>query len=132
MEKRIVSNIGDDIIITNSMNNYFVKKTSKPDKTIKLIEIFELVLNKYIESFDSAKCVLNINYVKANIQNLLKLILYNALIHKFNKINSSNTEIINFTLDVEVNNLFIGLEMLKCNHLIGFLKQFNEFIRFNI
>jgi hypothetical protein len=132
MEKRIVSNIGDDIIITNSMNNYFVKKKAKSNKTIKLIEIFELVLNKYIESFDSAKYIFNINYTKVNIQNLLKLILYNYLINKFSKINASNTETISFSLDVEVNNLFISLEMLEFNHLIGFLKQFSEFIRFNI
>lgn len=134
MEKRLVSNIGDDIITINSMNNYFIKrsnklaKSAKSVKTIKLVEIFDLVLNKYIESFDSAKYIFNINYTKSNIQNLLKLLLYNALVHKFNKINASNMETISFNLDTEVNNLFIGLETLEFNHLIGFLRQFDEFV----
>jgi hypothetical protein len=135
MEKRLVSNIGDDIITINSMNNYFIKRSAKSVKsvkTIKLVEVFDLVLNKYIESFDSAKYIFNINYVKANIQNLLKLILYNALVHKFSKINASNTETISFDLKTETNNLFTSLEMFEFNHLIGFLKQFDEFIRYNL
>lgn len=136
MEKRFVSNIGDDIINTNIMNNYFYtimeksvdkfKKQSKSTSTIKLIQVFDLLIKQYIQSYDSAKYIFLINYTKANIQNLLKLILYNIISTKY-KINASNTEIINYTFNKEVNQLYNNLVLLEMNHLIAFIKQFETY-----
>lgn len=131
MEKRFVSNIGDDIIKTNSMNNYFFTLSIKKTQTnsIKLVQVFDLLIKEYIKSYDSAKYIFNINYTKINIQNLLKLILYNTLTNKFsNKINASNNELINFTLDKQVDQLYSNLILLDMNHLVGFIKQFEIFI----
>lgn len=132
MEKRIVSNIGDDIIKTNIMNNYFYTisiqtNSVKSEKIIKLVQVFDLIIKQYIDSYDSAKHIFAINYTKANIQNLLKLILYNIILTKY-KINASNTEIINYTLNTEVKELYNNLVLFEMNYLIEFIKQFEFYV----
>ena len=102
------------------------KKQSKSTSTIKLIQVFDLLIKQYIQSYDSAKYIFLINYTKANIQNLLKLILYNIISTKY-KINASNTEIINYTFNKEVNQLYNNLVLLEMNHLIAFIKQFETY-----
>ena len=89
MERRNVTNIGDDLVIINKMNNYFyfINKANKnteqtlnkiltitntklnEDKSdyyyrISMLKTFEIIIKDYIDSFDTLKFVLNINYIK--------------------------------------------------------------------
>jgi len=127
MEKRLVSNIGDDIIISNEMNNYFFVK-EKGLETIKLNQIFDLSIKQYTDSFESSKSIFKINYIKQNIQNLLKLILYNHICNKYT-INATKSVKINYNLTKNVLLMYKNLKILKLYHLLNFIKQYEKYIK---
>jgi hypothetical protein len=147
MEKRLVSNIGDDIIIINMMNNYWIninnsnqlknnqlknnQLTNNQSIKSKLNNIFELLLKDFIESFDYVKYIFNINYSKTNIQNILKLITYDIILSKYN-VNSSNNEIVTYNLENNIKLLFDGLKMFELNYLINFLKKFQSYAKIKL
>jgi hypothetical protein len=139
MEKRLVSNIGDDIIKTNMMNNYWINiktklnkstnLTKSSDKIIKtnMNKIFELILKEFIESYDTAKYIFSINYIKSNLQNILKLLTYNKILIN-NKVNASNIEIVDYNFNNNIKEMFENLKILEFNHLLEFIQKFQTFI----
>jgi len=152
MEKRNVTNIGDDLIIINQMNNYFyyINKSnaktgyiierldlhSPSDKTdyfhkISLIKTYEIMIKDFIDSFDNPKLVLNINYLKTNLLNLLKTIVY-SIVLKYYRVKSSNTEVVDYDLESNVYLIKQGLEILDMNHLLEFVHKFYEYVNMKL
>ena len=127
MEKRLISNIGDDLVITNMMNNYWISLSTSKDKLKHLNKLFDSLLKDYIDSFDSAKYIFNINYSKSNIHALLKLITYDLILLTYT-VNASNSEVVDYKLTKQTNELFDALKLFELNHLIGFIKQFQQFV----
>lgn len=147
MEKRDVTNIGDDLIIINQMNNYFyyinksntktvhiinkLKLYTPPDKTdfyhkISMIKTYEIIVKDFIDSFDGPKLILNINYLKTNLLNLLKTIVY-SIILKHYKVKSSKTSIVEYNLESNIILIKQGLEVLNLNHLLELINKFYDF-----
>jgi hypothetical protein len=150
MEKRSVTNIGDDLVIINQMNNYFyfINKTTKSNKyiidkinpkqsdeittnldyyhKINLIKTYELILRDFIESYPSISNIININYVKTNMLNLFKTLVY-SIILKYYRVKSSNVSVVDYDIESNIQNIFSGLEILNLNHLLELAKKFYEF-----
>jgi hypothetical protein len=146
-------NIGDDLIIINMMNNYFyyinksnkqtentlnkilistkVDTSSHSDKPdyyyrVSLIKTYDIIIKDYIDSFDSIKFIININYIKTNILNLLRTVVYVIILDNY-KVKASNTQ----TIDYKINNNYMqiidSLQILELNYLLELVKNFYEF-----
>lgn len=151
MEKRNVTNIGDDLIIINKMNNYFyyVNKSNTNteiilDKILKatdtkpnleskdyyykinMIRTYDIIINDFIESYDSVRFILGINYIKTNILNLFRTIVY-VIILKNYKVKASNKEDINYDLDSKFDLIKQGLKAIDLNYLLDLIVKFYEF-----
>ena len=151
MEKRNVTNIGDDLIIINKMNNYFyyVNKSNTNteiilDKILKatvtkpnleskdyyykinMIRTYDIIINDFIESYDSVRFILGINYIKTNILNLFRTIVY-VIILKNYKVKASNKEDINYDLDSKFDLIKQGLKAIDLNYLLDLIIKFYEF-----
>jgi hypothetical protein len=148
MEKRSVTNIGDDLIIINKMNNYFyyINKSNtktihiidklglhtpedKPDfyHRISLIKTYEIIVKDFMDSFDGPKLIVSINYLKTNILNLFKIIIY-SIILKYYKTKASNTEIVEYDLESNIALIRQGLEVLNLNHLLELIDKFYSYV----
>jgi hypothetical protein len=148
MEKRNVTNIGDDLIIINQMNNYFYyinKSNAKteyiidklnlytpPDKAdfyhrISMIKTYEIIIRDFSDSFDYAKLILNINYLKTNLLNLFKTIVY-SIVLKYYKVKASNTDVVEYNLESNIGLIRQGFETLDLNHLLEFVNKFYEYV----
>jgi hypothetical protein len=151
MERRNVTNIGDDLIIINKMNNYFyfinksnvkteitlnkILKTSNTklnlDKSnyfykVSMIKTYEIIIKDYIESFNSVKFILNINYIKTNILNLLKTIIYVIILQNY-KVKASNVETIDYNLNDNYLSIINSLDVLELNYLLELVNNFYNF-----
>jgi len=150
MEKRGVTNIGDDLVIINQMNNYFyyINKNTESNKyiidkiiltqseeismnlgyfhKINLIKTHELILKDFIESYDNLKNIISINYIKTNIINLFRTLTY-SIILKYYRIKSSNVTVIDYDLESNIKNIFSSLEILDLNHLLDLTMKFYDY-----
>ena len=129
LERRNITNIGDDLILINMMNNYFyyINKSNTNTKItldkilhttntkinldksdfyykVSMIKTYEIIIKDYIDSFDSIKIILSINYIKTNILNLLKTIVYVIILQNY-KVKASNTEIFDYNLNYNYNQI---------------------------
>ncbi len=152
MERRSVTNIGDDLTLINRMNNYFyyIKKSNtntnevlndlldlmqtepnldKPEfyYKISMIKTFELMISNYTESYDVVKNILKINYIKTNILNLLKTLTYIIILRHY-KVKASNTEIVDYDLESNYKNITSGIDILGLGYLSQMITKYVEFI----
>lgn len=125
LEKRYVSNIGDDKVILDSINNHFYYLSSTVK--INLIKSYDIILNDYKTINVSASNLLNINFIKSNINNLLKLIVY-SIILKYYKVYVSNDKLINYNLNNRFKSLSKDLELIEFNHLNEFISRFYYYV----
>lgn len=154
MERRYISNIGDDISLINMTNNYFyfLNKTDKkiiPLLTtifdnlkqnkeneevlnddnyhkISLLQTYNIIINEFMASYDNAKYILNINYIKTNILNLLRFVVYH-IIFKYYKVKSSNVETFEIDLTKKYNVILHDLKLLDLHFLLEFVNKFYNF-----
>ena len=134
MEKRNITNIGDDIIIINQMNNYFynIPPPTGGNKNntyykIKMIETYEIILTDFCNINNNTKLILNVNYLKTNLLNLFKTIIY-SIILKYYTVNSSNTKFVNYNLESKIKLINEGLISLDLLHLFKFINTFYDFV----
>jgi hypothetical protein len=151
MERRNITNIGDDLVIINKMNNYFyfINKANKKteitlnkiltttnttineDKTdyyyrISMLKTSDIIIKDYIDSFDTLRFVLNINYIKTNVINLLKTIVFVVILQNY-KVKASNTETIDYNLNNNYKDILDSLKIIEFNYLLELLNNFYEF-----
>jgi len=132
MEKRLITNIGDDLIIINGMNNYFyhINKENENIKDkyykISLIKTFEIIFNDFVSSYDSINNLTNINYIKTNLLNLFRTVTY-VIILNYYMVNSSNTQIIEFNLNNNYDQIIDSLKVLGLNYLLELTEKFYKF-----
>ena len=128
MEKKNITNIGDDITICNMMNNYFVLINNKQ---VLLIKLFELIYADYIESFDNLKPIFQINYLRINLINLLKLIVYKQILNTYT-VYSTKTTITTHKLDNHLKIVLNDIKILDLNYLQNLLIDFDTYIQSKI
>lgn len=145
MEKRGVTNIGDDLIIINMMNNYFYYINKSNVKTeyifekifsaankgadyykVSLIKTFDIIMKDFIDSFDSIKIITSINYLKTNLLNLFKTITY-ILVLKYYRVKSSNTQVVEYDLDNNYSMILDSLKILKLDYLLDLVIKFYNY-----
>ena len=150
MERKNVTNIGDDLVLINMMNNYFyyINKSNKNTEPtlnkilrktntkitilpeyyykVSMIKTFDIIINDFIESFDSIKNILSINYIKTNILNLLKTIVY-VIILKNYKVKASNIQIFDYNLDYNYTQIINSIKIFELNYLLELTNNFYEF-----
>jgi hypothetical protein len=128
MEKINITNIGDNLIILNKMNNYFIyiKIFNNKNEKINLIKIFTIILDKYKDTYPDINFILNINYLKINILNLLKTIIY-VIVENNYKIHASNAELNKYNLNNDYKLIIEYIEFLNFNHLLDFINIFYQF-----
>jgi len=151
LERRNVTNIGDDIIIINMMNNYFYYINKSNTKTkltldkilhttntkinldksdyyyrVSMIKTYEIIIRDYMDSFDSIKIILSINYIKTNILNLFKTIIYVIILQNY-KVKASNINIVEYNLNNNYNLIIDSLEVFELNYLLELVNNFYEF-----
>ena len=150
MERRNVSNIGDDLPLINQMNNYFyyinkannntaptlnkiLRQTNTPlsDKPdyyyrISMLKTFDIIIKDYSESFNTLKNILNINYIKTNIFNLFKTIVYMVILENY-KVKSSNTDVFDFTLNYKYSLIIESIKSFELNYLFDLIDNFYKF-----
>ena len=152
MEKRNVTNIGDDLVLINQMNNYFyyINKSntktvhiidklglhSPPDKIdffhkISMIKTYEIMIKDFLESFDGPKLIVSINYLKTNLLNLLKTIVY-SIILKHYRTKASNTNVVEYDLEEKITLIKQGLEVLNLNHLLELINKFYSYVEMKL
>ena len=151
MEKRFVSNIGDDISLINSMNNYFfhINKTNNNTKymieslnlikteqeefyyRIFMIRAYDIIIADFFKIFESLKYITSINYLKINILNLLKTVVYVVILQNY-KVKMTKTEIINYDLNKNYDIILEGLKILDLNHLLELIEKFYEFCQIKL
>jgi hypothetical protein len=152
MEKRNVTNIGDDLVLINQMNNYFyyINKSntktvhiidklglySPPDKIdffhkISMIKTYEIMIKDFLESFDGPKLIVSINYLKTNLLNLLKTIVY-SIILKHYRTKASNTNVVDYDLEEKITLIKQGLEVLNLNHLLELINKFYSYVEMKL
>lgn len=147
MERRNVTNIGDDVIIINMMNNYFyyINKSnvhteymlSKITDTISevnqdyyykinLLKTYDIILKDFIDSYDSVMIMSKINYLKTNLLSLFKTIVY-IIILKYYRVKSSNTQIVEYDLNNNYILIISSLKEVGLEHLLELVEKFYEF-----
>lgn len=154
MERRYVSYIGDNVTLINMTNNYFyfLNKTDKKIKPlietilnnlkqnkeneevlnddnyhkISLLQTYNIIIKEFMESYDNAKYILNINYIKTNILNLFRFVVYH-IIFKYYKIKSSNVQIFEIDLTKNYNSILHDLKYLELHFLLDFVNKFYDF-----
>jgi hypothetical protein len=131
MEKRDITNIGDDLVVINMMNNYFILVGSKKTYKLKLIDVYNQIIKNYMESYPSIKPLIEITYFKKNMLNLFKTIIYTILLDKYT-IYSSSTETISYNINKNYKAIIDTIESLELNHLLDITKQFHQFTIQNI
>ena len=151
MEKRYISNIGDDITLINSMNNYFyyINKSSKNTnymikslnliKTeqedfyyrIYMIRTYDIIIAEFFKIYESLKYITNINYLKINILNLLKIIVYIVILQNY-KVKINKINVINYDLNDKYNLIVEGLKLLDLNHLLELIEKFYDFCQIKL
>jgi hypothetical protein len=131
MEKRDITNIGDDLVVINMMNNYFILVGLKKTYKLKLIDVYNQIIKNYMESYPSIKPLIEITYFKKNMLNLFKTIIYTILLDKYT-IYSSSTETISYNINKNYKAIIDTIESLELNHLLDITKQFHQFTIQNI
>jgi hypothetical protein len=131
MEKRDITNIGDDLVVINMMNNYFILVGLKKTYKLKLIDVYNQIIKNYMESYPSIKPLIEITYFKKNMLNLFKTIIYTILLDKYT-IYSSSTETISYNINKNYKAIINTIESLELNHLLDITKQFHQFTIQNI
>jgi hypothetical protein len=152
MEKRNVTNIGDDLILINQMNNYFYyinKSNTKteyildklniytpPDKTdfyhrISMIKTHEIMMKDFLDSFDGPRFIISINYLKSNLSNLLKTITY-AIILKNYRVKATKIDIVDYDLESNIKEIIQGLKALDLNHLLDLINKFYDYVEMKL
>jgi len=158
MEKRNITNIGDDLIIINMMNNYFYyinksnKKTnqtlnkilistkidtnSHSDKIdyfykVSMIKTYDIIIKDYIDSFYSIKFITNINYIKMNILNLLRTVVYVIILDNY-KVKASNIQYVNYKINENYKQIIDSFKILELNYLLELINHFYEFASIKI
>ena len=151
MEKRNITNVGDDLIIINMMNNYFYyinKSNKKTEQTlskilsstntkinldksdyyyrVSMIKSYDIIIRDYFDSFDSIKIILSINYIKTNILNLFKTIIYVIILNNY-KVKASNTEVVDYDLKQNYQMIIDSIKILELNYLLELIEHFYEF-----
>lgn len=132
MEKRFISTISEDIILINQMNNYFYNiKINSINNKILLIQMYEIIIKEYFEIYKTFEFIININYLKANILNLLRTVVYVILIKK-NKVNISKKLYVDYNLDSNYNLILQNLKILELNFLLDLINNFYDFAYFKL
>ena len=153
MEKRNITNIGDDIVIINMMNNYFyyINKANQQtkhtldkilistntdtsthtDKTeyyyrVSMIKTYDIIIKDYIESFSNIKFITNINYIKTNILNLLRTVVYVIILDNY-KVKASNVQSVNYKINQNYKQITDSLHILDLNHLLELINHFYNY-----
>jgi hypothetical protein len=147
MERRNVTNIGDDVIIINMMNNYFyyinksnvhteymlskiTDTTSEVNQDyyykINLLKTYDIILKDFIDSYDSVMIMSKINYLKTNLLSLFKTIVY-IIILKYYRVKSSNTQIVEYDLNNNYRLIISSLKEVGLEHLLELIEKFYEF-----
>ena len=128
MEKINITNVGDNLVILNKMNNYFIyiKIFNNKNEKINLIKIFTIILDKYKDTYPEINFILNINYLKINILNLLKTIIY-VIVENNYKIHASNIELNKYSLIEDYKLIIEYLKFLNLNYLLDLIELFYEF-----
>jgi hypothetical protein len=154
MEKRNITNIGDDLIIINMMNNYFyfinkannktkqtldkilqstkIDTTNQSDKTeyfyrVSMIKTYDIIIKDYIDSYPNIKFIININYIKTNILNLLRTVVY-VIILKNYKVKASNVQTVEYKIDQNYKQIIDSLQILEINYLLELVKHFYDYV----
>ncbi len=116
LEKKNISNIGDTLNINNYF--YYISNTK-----INLIKSYELIINDY----NRINHLLKINFIKSNINNLLRTIVY-IIILNTQEVYQSKNKIIDFNFDKKFKLITNDLEQLEFYHLNEFIKQFYDYV----
>ena len=125
LEKKYISNIGDDKVIIDNINNYFYYLSSTVK--INLVKSYEIIINDYKTINISTNNLLNINFIKSNVNNLLKIIVY-SIILKYHKVYAANNQLINYNLNNRFKLISKDLELLGFNHLNEFISRFYHYV----
>jgi hypothetical protein len=127
MEKRWVTNVGDDLFIINMMNNYFYILNSTDSKIkVSLLKTYDIIYNEFIFQYDSIQPIVNINYIRTNILNLFRTIVF-IVVLKYYTVKSSNTQTVNYNLNLNYSNIKESLMVLNLNHLLDLVNDFYNF-----
>jgi len=152
MEKRDVTNIGDDLTLINKMNNYFYyinKSNTKTehildklnlhtpsDKTdfyhrISMLKTFEIMIKDFLDSFDGPRYIISVNYLKSNLINLLKLITYSIILKNY-RVKATKIDIVDYDLESNIKAIRQGLEALDLNHLLELINKFYAYVEMKL
>lgn len=152
MEKRDITNIGDDLILINQMNNYFyyinksntkteyildkLKLYTPPDKTdfyhrISMLKTFEIIIKDFLDSFDGPRFIISVNYLKSNLINLLKTITYSIILKNY-KVKATKIDIVDYDLESNIKEIIQGLEALDLNHLLDLINKFYDYVEMKL
>jgi hypothetical protein len=128
MEKKNITNIGDDIIVCNMMNNYFVYINGKQ---VLLLKIFNMVYDDYIESFDNLKPIYQINYLKLNLVNLLKFVVYKQILN-VHTVYSNRTTKVDYKFDDKYKIILNDIQIVDLNYLHSMIVDFDKYVKIKI
>ena len=152
MEKRDVTNIGDDLKLINKMNNYFyyinksntkteyildkLKLYTPSDKTefyhrISMLKTFEIMIKDFLDSFDGPRYIISVNYLKSNLINLLKIITYSIILKNY-RVKATKTDIVDYDLESNIKEIRQGLEALDLNHLLELINKFYDYVEMKL
>lgn len=150
MEKRNITNIGDDLVLINMMNNYFyfinkanhktkqtldkiliaskINTTEHTNKTeyfyrVSMIKTYDIIIKDYFNSFPNINFITNINYIKTNILNLLRTVVYVIILDNY-KIKASIIQIVNYKINQNYKYIIDSLQILELNYLLELVKNF--------
>lgn len=151
LERRNITNIGDDLVIINMMNNYFyyINKSNTGTKLtldkilentdtkinldksdyyyrVSMIKTFDIITKDYLDSFDSIKTILSINYIKTNILNLLKTVVYVIILQNY-RVKASNINVIDYNLNNNYTQIIDSLKIFELNYLLDLVTHFYDF-----
>lgn len=124
MEKQLVTNVNDYVIILNQMNNYFY--ISHINQKINLIQAYKLCMTEYLSSYDFDNLLFQIHYLKSDLSNLFKLVIYQIIINKYDVYMSNNLKI-TYTLDKHISDVKLSLKILEFNYLLELIEKFQKY-----
>jgi hypothetical protein len=94
---------------------------------VSMIKTYEIIIKDFIDSFDSVKIILSINYIKTNILNLLKTIVYVVILQNY-RVKASNTETIDYDLNNNYTMIIDSFKVFELNYLLEIVNNFYEFV----
>lgn len=139
LEKKNIIDI-NNLFILNKMNNYFInnknfinnifKKINNDKKdifSITLIKIYNIILDKYRYENKYIDIILNINYLKTDILNLLRNIVY-IIIDDNYEIYASKNILNKYCIKENYNIIIEYFRYLKLDNLLIFTDEFKKYV----